>query len=212
MYCVPKDDASLLACAKCGQEAHRSCLLQLLESDGTGVTAESVATAIDPLGLDCFIYLCGVCKDNVVPKTLDEPKSTNLTTNNSNKPNDQEDHDSLDDVRVSDGSSEVCSFLKAGNCRHGISGKGCKYKHLPLCKKYMNYGKKDSRGCKGNCDKLHPKLCPKSLSKKGCNDKNCSSFYHARRLRSSSNTTTNKTKVKFPHNYIGAQADYRRNP
>ena len=75
----------------------------------------------------------------------------------------------------------VCSYYRKGQCRHGISGKGCTRAHPTLCRKLMNSGTKGPRGCtKGkDCDRFHPKMCPSSISHRECLNDLCS-MYHVK--------------------------------
>ena len=78
----------------------------------------------------------------------------------------------------------ICSFYRKGQCRYGISGKGCPRAHPPLCRKLMNNGNKSPRGCaKGkDCDRLHPKMCPSSINYAECLNDSCS-LYHVKGTR-----------------------------
>ena len=138
LYCVPKEQHSLLACAKCGQETHRSCLLGLLKSeDDSDLSADDVKDMINPLGLDYFIYLCSVCKDNVVPRDPVCKKSAVGSRNGNNIDEATAVTRNEDDSETLQGENQVativvpdnadapaiCSFLKIGTCKHGVSGK-----------------------------------------------------------------------------------------
>ena len=84
----------------------------------------------------------------------------------------------------SDRPKPTCPFYIKGQCRHGISGKkdgGCPKAHPPLCHRLMTFGDKRPRGCtKGkDCNKLHPKMCPSSLTKRECFIDTCS-MYHVK--------------------------------
>ena len=221
LYCVPKEQCSLLACAKCGQEAHRNCLMQLLKlEDDSDLSAKVVNDMINPLGLDSFIYLCAVCKDNVVPRDPVCKKSATCSRNENTVTVKEDNSKSLQketpDVEHAEINNDVtpaiCSFLKNGTCKHGVSGKKkvggqcCQFTHLPLCKKFMNYGDKDKRGCKSGCNKLHPKLCAKSLSKNGCHDNQCSTFYHARKLKHFVKTISNTNGTRKQASVAKTQA------
>ena len=207
LYTVPRNQTSLLACAKCGQEAHRCCVIEKLglsEDKIEKYSTDDVAKMLNPLELPGLVYLCKSCKESTVP----HPDAGKITIKDNASRNRDGDNDTLindnggtpdrvheiDLTRESEKSPKICSFFMKGKCKHGARGKECKFTHPPLCKKYMNYGNKDSRGCKGGCNKLHPKLCPKSLTTKGC-DRNCSYFYHAKRLAKSSLQPTKPNDV-----------------
>ena len=78
----------------------------------------------------------------------------------------------------------ICAFYRKGECRHGISGKGCPNTHPKLCHKLMIFGDKRPRGCtKGKeCEKFHPKMCPSSLLSRECLDDSCT-LYHVKGTR-----------------------------
>ena len=198
LYTVDKNDVSLLACAKCGQEAHRKCILSkfnLEESDIDESSSNRINKLMNPFELDCIVYLCGACKAGFIPKVAPGKKSKandvfrpSCSTNNSFVPLSTEIPYSesgtikehvLSVEREMVKSNEVCPHLLRGNCQHGISGKLCKYIHKPLCKKHMKFGSCNQQ----DCNKLHPKLCPKSLTERGCTNKSCSFRYHAAKRR-----------------------------
>ena len=81
-------------------------------------------------------------------------------------------------------SKPVCPFYRKGQCRHGISGKGCSRAHPPLCRRLMTTGTKGPRGCtKGKeCERFHPKMCPSSISHSECLNNSCS-LYHVKGTR-----------------------------
>ena len=76
----------------------------------------------------------------------------------------------------------LCKFYHQGNCKHGKSGKGCAFSHPPLCRKLLNHGHNDKRGCKHSSDECkfhHPVMCKSSLNKGVCYKKDCNK-YHVR--------------------------------
>ena len=78
----------------------------------------------------------------------------------------------------------VCIHFKRNRCRHGISGKGCNFRHPKICKKYTTYGDKHKYGCsKGpKCEFLHPKMCRNSINNNECLNKDCK-FMHKKGTR-----------------------------
>ena len=65
---------------------------------------------------------------------------------------------------------KICSFYRKGNCKHGLRGNGCNYHHPPMCKKFINHGTRNPKGCNlgKNCENFHPKICSSSLTKSEC--------------------------------------------
>lgn len=104
--------------------------------------------------------------------------STRSSVTRSN--NDQGSHQENDGMKA----KPICSFYRKGQCRYGISGKGCPRAHPTLCRKLMNHGNKSPRGCtKGNeCNRLHPKMCSSSINYAECLNESCS-LYHVKGTR-----------------------------
>ena len=52
LYCVPKDQAPLLPCSKCGQEPHKECLLKALKLNAdVEYTSQDISTIVNPTAL-----------------------------------------------------------------------------------------------------------------------------------------------------------------
>lgn len=83
----------------------------------------------------------------------------------------------------------ICPYYRKGQCRYGISGKGCSKSHPSLCRKLMTNGNKHPHGCtKGKeCDKFHPKMCPSSIAHSECLNDTCS-LYHVKGTRRRNST------------------------
>ena len=89
--------------------------------------------------------------------------------------------------RMSDPSTGICRKYRTGSCPHEsrgnklVGGGRCPYQHPRRCKKYCDFGFRDSRGCdKGrHCNNFHPILCRYSLRNKKCLKVNCT-FVHLR--------------------------------
>ena len=76
----------------------------------------------------------------------------------------------------------LCKFYAKGECRHGISGNGCKKAHPKPCRKLIRHGPKSKSnpdGCPGlpTCTKWHPTLCKTSIKRRECQYEGCK-FYH----------------------------------
>ena len=96
----------------------------------------------------------------------------------------------------------ICPFFRKGQCKHGISGRGCKNDHPQICKKLMRHGSKAPHGCtlgRSRCDKFHPSMCPASMTKGECTDSSCK-LWHVSGTRKSI-----KTKTVTPSNQMGAK-------
>ena len=85
--------------------------------------------------------------------------------------------------------TKVCIHHRKGRCNFGLSGKmkvdgewkKCPFAHPRVCEKLLSNGDRGKFGCKGDCRKLHPKMCYSSLNTKKCpHDKQCRNGYHVR--------------------------------
>ena len=202
LYCVPKDQAPLLPCSKCGQEPHKECLIKALKLNAdVEYTSQDIAIIVNPTALKNVNYLCVTCQEQYIPdpdagkKVCTAAKTTESSNNNNIVNNVDEIHElsntdnntnavvqtNTDDKVIGDDDHIICSFYKKGTCKYGVSGKGCKFFHPKLCKKFLRFGKKHSRGCNTiDCKKFHPTVCPKSLNNQQCDKNHCTFFYHVR--------------------------------
>ena len=78
-------------------------------------------------------------------------------------------------------SSTMCRYFQKSSCRHGIKGENCKFSHPPLCKKYLQHGTRNPRGCNLGkaCQHFHPQMCMSSLRKGECFNQTCK-FRHVK--------------------------------
>ena len=108
---------------------------------------------------------------------------------------------------------EICRFFERGTCRYGLSGnnKGnCKFSHPPMCRKVLQHGTRGKLGCKGKCDKFHPKLCYAALNTKECFKPACP-FWHIKGTKRSPDSdkkeesTPQETKEELQSNpFLGS--------
>ena len=84
---------------------------------------------------------------------------------------------------------KICIHHRKGRCKFGLSGKKkidgewkkCPFEHPRVCEKLLSNGDRGKLGCKGDCKKMHPKMCFSSLNSKKCPfDKECRNGYHVR--------------------------------
>ena len=97
----------------------------------------------------------------------------------------------------------ICFHYKRGNCKYGMAGNECKYRHPKKCRKFMAYGDKDTkRGCtKGrSCEFYHPRLCRNSVSKKECLHIDCK-FVHLKGTRRTKEIKSQNmdNRIEGPH-------------
>ena len=68
-----------------------------------------------------------------------------------------------------------CKYYLNSRCKHGVSGKECKFKHQKTCRRWLNYGNHKKYGCtlREKCENFHPKLCWSSLNSRTCTNQTC---------------------------------------
>ena len=56
--------------------------------------------------------------------------------------------------------SSTCCFFQKGNCKHGLRGRECKCTHPKMCRRFMQHGTRQPRGCTQGkrCNDFHPKM------------------------------------------------------
>ena len=97
------------------------------------------------------------------------------------------------------GSKKVCfHFTKYNNCKHGISGRTCKFEHPKTCQKYSKYGS-SQYGCSlgQKCKLFHPKICKGSLGTSKVSTNNNCHYVHLKGTKRSKvfpTQTTRKTQ------------------
>ena len=119
-------------------------------------------------------FICSICNEKKLENPEIEaaiPVPTKETAKDSN--------DSKENAEVTlaeDNNSEtLCPLLAVGECPHGISGKGCSFKHPKWCWKYQKHGDREPDGCRrrDKCWYYHPKLCENSLKLNVCLNSKC---------------------------------------
>ena len=124
---------------------------------------------------------------------------------------DQRKEDKTEDDTSRKQEKPICPFYRKGQCRHGISGKGCAKAHPKLCPKLMSNGTRGPRGCtKGkDCERFHPKMCPSSINYSECLNENCC-LYHVkgtRRLNSNSRSQEQPNRNRSKANHQDSHRD-----
>lgn len=91
--------------------------------------------------------------------------------------------------------TRICRYHRRGNCRHGLTGKNCPFKHPKLCQKYIKHGPNRDHDCKQGkeCTFLHPTLCRNSLNKGMCFYQKCKFIHPEGTVRHRENKTTMKS-------------------
>ena len=89
----------------------------------------------------------------------------------------------------------VCRYFLRKECRHGVTGNGCKFEHPKLCFKYIRNGNKFGGCKKEQCRFYHPKLCNESLKERKCLKTSCK-FYHVKGTRREEDCFLNSSPVR----------------
>ncbi len=149
-YTVLLEEKPLLGCSICGQGAHGRCISQFVDN-----VEEPV------LKIPGTHWICGACEGNVIPKETGRVQSRNLPARDTDR-EDEDTEQAQEELPGSQASADedgeqnqgardrantaprdpqpVCSHYKKGTCRHGISGRGCRFQHPKPCQKLMNHG------------------------------------------------------------------------
>ena len=99
--------------------------------------------------------------------------------------------------KIKNNDKKLCRFYERGICRYGVSGKRngkCNFHHPPMCKRILQHGPKSPHGCKGDCEKWHPKLCYSSIRSNECFKESCS-YWHIKRTIRSKNEENKENNV-----------------
>lgn len=106
--------------------------------------------------------------ESVYNDTQPDEHNNNYSEENTNQQNDQ-------NQQREDRNVPICKFFLKGSCKHGLRGRGCNYFHPKKCKKFMEHGTRQPRGCNlgKSCKDFHPKMCLGSLRKGECFSESC---------------------------------------
>ena len=139
---------------------------------------------------------------NSEPSTPVKKKTKNIkkkSKRRSSSPSKSTSSDTSSDESDDGKKKPLCKFFENSRCKHGISGKDCKFRHEKVCRRFMNYGKHKQHGCnKGrNCEYFHPKMCWESLNNQTCSREKCK-FSHIKgtqRKTPTQDSQSNQNKV-----------------
>lgn len=127
-------------------------------------------------------FICSVCVKNkvIIPEVVppETPENVHVESNTNGDDGIEEEEKSKEEAEEMSEASKretICPRLVVGECPHGITGKGCPYKHPKWCFKYSRYGDRNPEGCRrgDRCWYYHPKLCDNSLNLNICLNKKC---------------------------------------
>ena len=144
-----------IKCYCCNRFAHKTCYTD----------------AIKP-GL---YFICSVCTKKEVKEPATEANTTVTEDQDGEVKVAEETKEESKDEEEKDKLNTICPRLAVNECPHGISGKGCEYKHPKWCFKYSSHGDRAPEGCRRGrkCWFYHPKLCENSLALQICLNKKC---------------------------------------
>lgn len=106
-YCVKINDDAFLACAACGQEAHKDCYMKVLEDKG--LLSKSETGEITIINIPGFHFLCNSCEEEITLKTKGNKQTPLIPSVHENQPPD--DPNSISDVISSKESTEPIKDL-----------------------------------------------------------------------------------------------------
>lgn len=159
-YChtiAENSDGNNSKCFICNRYSHKSCYESEVIKQG-------------------LYFICSLCSKKKSDRSEVDVEFTEPTSDANTKQQDIEEEEKTHDTEaeVESHSETLCPLLQVGECPHGISGKGCSYKHPKWCWKYQRFGDIHPDGCRrSNCWYHHPKLCENSLKLKICLNKKC---------------------------------------
>ena len=174
-YVIKYHDTPSIRCKRCEQGCHEPCYSVCKQLPG-------------------IEWLCSSCNQDIYPAAGDDKPGDAVPDKSDDKsgdgakaaedPEKGELSEHEEDKEEDDGipnDPPPCRFFTNARCKHGLSGKNCKFKHEKVCKKFFNNGRDRRYGCtKGrNCELFHPKMCFNSLDHKTCTRPNCK-YYHIR--------------------------------
>ena len=145
-------------------------------------------------------------EDKTKGKTKGRNKSQSETDSESSAtPNNQKNKSkskTKKEKKKKEGEKKLCRFFERGICRYGVSGNRngkCSFHHPSMCKRILQHGPKSPHGCKGDCEKWHPKLCFNSVRTKECFKESCSYWHIKGTIRSKENENQeNKSTNEAP--------------
>ena len=96
---------------------------------------------------------------------------------------------------------KICPLYCDNICPHGISGRGCSFRHPPRCYKYSKFGEDPWKGCTrgSRCWFFHPRLCENSVKLKMCLTKTCKEIHliGTRRFKPRENSSQHQDDERY---------------
>ena len=198
-YCIQNDDKPFLPCSKCGQEAHKECIMTMLNTsesdDEEDLDHKALMEELNPFNIGGFHYLCKSCEETNIPsktsarktrkkkKTEEQTTSTQVSSNGSNsqdesdtpppQPRDQSQNVAWVDVpEEEEGELEEEEEPEEEEQKDDEPEVVAK-PELKTCRFYRSGSCKHGISGKG-CEFEHPKMCDKLLKHgtrqpQGCN-------------------------------------------
>ena len=110
-----------------------------------------------------------------------------------------------DNTKDTQSPKAACKYYQKNICKHGISGKGCDFKHQKPCSRLLKRGEcqKD-----GKCQAFHPQMCKSSVHSRLCTNPRCA-FMHVKGTKIQNKNDHNKhSNVKS----VGKSFNTKHNP
>ena len=189
-YITKNSDVNLLSCTLCGQEAHQSCLLNLLKTADdqlTQISKDDVQRLINPCNIPGFHYFCHTCNTKALGNEKDGLKKSVKRKGNATSPTFSTQVTLPIATDVSPLSSEVNNNLSVLNADKTPVSENAEKNRSNLVEKKNAICKFYAKGCNckhgmsgkrdGECLFLHPKVCKKVLFKGKCTSKECKKYH-----------------------------------
>ena len=235
-YCSQLDDLPFLACEKCGQEAHRPCFLKKLNLPDDSYEVNINPLALPGIHYLCPPCESDTIPSNknamkMSPKKVEKTSAENepdVKLRNPPNPIDlttvlpENDTKNLEtnDIKASNletkleknqetnqkNATQMCQHYSKKRCKHGISGKDCKFLHPKPCNKFMRHGTRRGRGCSlgKKCTRFHPPMCQSSIIHNQCFTFDCPLNHVKGTLRNNqfSEISKNNPNQPIPLNHV----------
>ena len=181
-YTVDKDASTLLPCHRCGQDVHRTCLLNILKVDNQDMIEADVRKMLNPFGIPSLHHLCKECEGYMNTKDMPLANKSKETKKDDLDANKQDKETQVTSQQI-EGGKNTFSIIDRGlegfihpnrgsqTCLHSANDhQDDHYDHdhthtdnePAVCKHYKKGNCKHGR--KGiNCEYSHPKPCSKLM-------------------------------------------------
>ena len=163
-YAVAYHETPALRCQNCGQGCHEVCY----------------AICKHLPGIEWSCSSCNTSGIQVEPTKDDQKEDKEKVDDKQPEPPGDQKYSNPEKISIviqPDLPKEgpVCKFFLNSRCKYGVNGQNCKFRHLKVCRRFLNNGIHKKYGCNlgRNCQYHHPKMCHTSLFNRVCTRENC---------------------------------------